>query len=94
MAHGLSCSAACGIFSDKGLNPWSSALIGGFLTTAPPGKPLNYTFNVLVTVTIIANGLYLNNSQSKEQSLLFQCHEVISVATTLPGIKFSGKCSE
>ena len=39
MAHGLSCSAACGIFPDQGSNPVSPALAGGFLTTVPPGKP-------------------------------------------------------
>ena len=33
--HGLSCSAACGIFPDQGSNP---ALADGFLTTGPPGK--------------------------------------------------------
>ena len=40
MAHGLSCSAACGIFLDQGLNPFSPALAGGLLTTAPAGKYL------------------------------------------------------
>ena len=38
VAHGLSCSTACGIFLDQGANPcplhWSR-----FSTTAPPGKP-------------------------------------------------------
>ena len=38
MAHGLSCSTACGIFPD-GLETMSPALAGGFLTTVPPGKP-------------------------------------------------------
>ena len=33
----LSCSTACGIFPDQGLNP---ALAGGFLTPGPPGAPL------------------------------------------------------
>ena len=33
MAHGLSCSAARGIFETV-----SPALAGGFLTTVPPGK--------------------------------------------------------
>ena len=36
MAHGLSCSAACGIFPD--IEPVSPALAGGFLSTVPPGK--------------------------------------------------------
>ena len=53
VAHGLSCSEACGIFPDQGLNPcplhWQAdsqplrhqgSPAGGFLTTAPPGKPL------------------------------------------------------
>ena len=48
MAHGLSCSMACGIFPDQGSNPsplhWQVDsfffffLAGGFLTTVPPGK--------------------------------------------------------
>ena len=37
VAHGLSCSEACGIFSDQGLNS-SPALAGRFLPTEPPGK--------------------------------------------------------
>ena len=41
MAHGLSCSTACGIFPDQGSNP-SPELAGRFLATAPPGKPLNH----------------------------------------------------
>ena len=44
VAHGPSCSAACGIFRDQGSNPWSPALAGGFLTTAPPGKPQEESF--------------------------------------------------
>ena len=47
VAHGLSCSVACGIFPDQGSNPcplhWQADS-----TTAPPGKPpcifLNYSF--------------------------------------------------
>ena len=51
VAHGPSCSAACGIFPDQGSNPcplhWQAdsqplrhqgSPAGGFLTTAPPGK--------------------------------------------------------
>ena len=38
-AHGPSCSAACGIFRDQGSHPCPLSLAGGFLTTAPPGKP-------------------------------------------------------
>ena len=39
VAHGPSCSAACGILRDQGSNPCPPALAGGFSTTAPPGKP-------------------------------------------------------
>ena len=44
VAHGPSCSAARGIFPDQGYEPVSPALAGRFLTTAPPGKPLNHLF--------------------------------------------------
>ena len=39
VVHGLSCSAACGIFPDQGIEPVSPALAGGFLSVASPGKP-------------------------------------------------------
>ena len=39
-AHRLSCSEACGIFLEPGIEPMSPALPGRFLTTRPPGKPL------------------------------------------------------
>ena len=45
MAHGLSCSTACGLFPDQGSNPVFPALAGRFLTTAPPGKPGNFFKN-------------------------------------------------
>ena len=41
VAHGPTCSTACGIFPDQGLEPVSPALAGRFSTTAPPGKPLS-----------------------------------------------------
>ena len=44
VAHGLSCSAVCGIFPDQGLNPCPLPMAGGFLTTAPPGKSLRHFF--------------------------------------------------
>ena len=34
VAHGLSCSTACGIFLDHGFKP----LAGGFFPTVPPGS--------------------------------------------------------
>ena len=46
VAHGPSCSAACGIFPDQGSNPCSLHCQAGFLTTAPPGKPDLCTFNI------------------------------------------------
>ena len=38
VAHGLSCSEACGIFLDQRSNPWSPAMVGRFLCSIPPGK--------------------------------------------------------
>ena len=39
VAHGLSCSVACGILvSGPGIEPMFLALPGGFLTTGPPEK--------------------------------------------------------
>ena len=54
VAHGLSCSAACGNLPGPGLEPVSPALAGGFLTTVPPGKPypINFLFNLLWFVVI------------------------------------------
>ena len=52
MAHGLSCSAACGIFPDEGSNPVCPALAGGFLTTAPPGKSLQELELIQSTATL------------------------------------------
>ena len=46
VAHGPSCSAACGIFPDQGSNPCPPALAGGFLTTVPPGKSLFILFEL------------------------------------------------
>ena len=38
VAYGLSCSAACEIFPDQGLNPLSPALARGFFAIEQPGK--------------------------------------------------------
>ena len=60
VAHGPSCSAACGIFPDQGSHPcplhWQAdsqplrhqgSPAGGFLTTVPPGKSrMNLIFNL------------------------------------------------
>ena len=39
VVHGLSCSRACGILPESGIEPTSPALAGEFFTTKPPGKP-------------------------------------------------------
>ena len=40
MAHGLSCSAACWIFLDQGLNPCPLHWQADSLSTVPPGKSM------------------------------------------------------
>ena len=48
-AHGLSCSAACGILvTQPGIVPASPALEGGFLTTGPPGKFPSHVFYLYI----------------------------------------------
>jgi len=45
MVHGLSCTAAGGILvHPRGTEAMSPALQGGFLTTGPPWKSLEYNF--------------------------------------------------
>ena len=39
VVQGLSCSEACGIFPEPGIEPVYLALAGGFFTTEPPRKP-------------------------------------------------------
>ena len=39
VAHGLSCSMACGDIPRPGIKPVSPALQGTFITSGPPGKP-------------------------------------------------------
>ena len=49
-ACGLSCPAACEILVLwPGIKPGSPALEGEFLTTGPPGKPLDEAFTLLYT---------------------------------------------
>ena len=49
---GLSCPAACGILVPRpGIEPTSSALEGGVLTTGPPGKSLFLSFEEEEKVT-------------------------------------------
>ena len=44
VADGLSCSVAYGIFPDPGIELVSLAMVGGFLTTGPPGKSQRLLF--------------------------------------------------
>ena len=48
LVHGLSCSLACGIFLDQGLNWCPPAWQGGFLTIGPSGKPSACTLKTSV----------------------------------------------
>ena len=47
VAHGLSCSGGMWDLPRPGLEPVSSALAGRFLTTAPPGESLYFSFAFL-----------------------------------------------
>ena len=71
VAHGPSCSAACGILPDQGSNPcpphWQAdsqpprhqgSPAGGFLTTAPPGKSLVFLKSSYETVHIILDNFH------------------------------------
>ena len=53
VAHGPSCSAACGNLPRPGLEPVCPALAGRFSTTAPPGKPPTSFFLTAVQYYII-----------------------------------------
>ena len=50
VAHRLSCPETRGIFIPRpGIKSMSSALLGGFLTTGPPGKSLDFNFFICKT---------------------------------------------
>ena len=64
VVQGLSCSAEMWDLPGPGIEPVSPALAGGFLTTAPPGKPLHYYFLTalplfLYSLNLISNCLNL-----------------------------------
>ena len=50
VAHGLSCSSGMWDLPGPGLEPVSPALAGGFLTTAPSGKPQEMVLTVSETL--------------------------------------------
>ena len=52
VAHGLSCSKACGVFRDQGWNACLLALADRFFSTEPPGK-LSHSF--LLKLVLIFN---------------------------------------
>ena len=56
MAHGLTCSEACGIFPD-GIELMFPVLAGRFFTTGPPGKskcgPFFKVFIEFVTILLL-----------------------------------------
>ena len=88
VAHGPSCSAAYGIFPDRGSNPcplhWQAdsqplchqgSPAGGFLTTAPPGKPKQYTLNIELPFDLAVPLLGIHTKDWKAGQLIFihQC---------------------
>ena len=59
VAHRPSCSVTRGIFPDQGSNQCPPALVGGFFTTEPPGKPSIEVFkNYLCTCPVGASWWY------------------------------------
>ena len=57
VAHGPSCSTACGIFPDRGSNPCPPALAGGFLTLRHQGSPWIH-FKNGITVYFLSVSIY------------------------------------
>lgn len=58
MAHELSCPGARGILvPGPGNKLGSPALAGGFLSTGPPGKSLNFIFNTTKCTELLENVL-------------------------------------
>ncbi|XP_043330359.1 phosphoinositide 3-kinase regulatory subunit 6 isoform X3 [Cervus canadensis] len=87
VAHGLSSSSACGILVPQpGIEPMSSALQGGFLTTGPPEKSPIQTFLVVHFVFFLSGyvreSLTSNTSSSSRSRLLHV--EGLSVLTSSP----------
>ena len=56
MVHRFSCSAACGIFPDQGLDPCPLRWLVDPFTTEPPGKALVAVFYFTLKVTSIQVG--------------------------------------
>ena len=92
LEHRLSCSVACGIFSENGTNlclqrnePVSPALAGGFFTTGLPGKP--YWFFWSLTI-LSKNGIYFTWSHA---SIIVRKIEYLFIVLRIICIFFSVK---
>ena len=57
MARGLSRSVVCGLLPGPGIKLGSPALAGGFLSTGPPGKSLNFIFNSTKCIELLESVL-------------------------------------
>ena len=59
MAHGLSCSVACGHLLGPGIEPMMPELAGGFLSTVPSWKSqhhdLTYILHEMMTIISLVN---------------------------------------
>ena len=66
VAHGPSCSVACGIFPDQGSNPCPLHRQADSqpLRPAPPGKPLVLLLLRITTTAVTLLGLFLNGGHS------------------------------
>ena len=64
MAHGLSCSVACGIFPDQGLNPCP-------VHWQVDSQPLHYQRSPTTTVLILGDFKRYLNGTSSSLTLLF-----------------------
>ena len=56
VAHGPSCSTACGITPGPGVEPVSPALADEFPTTAPPGKSLKVLIRKNLSFCMVMDG--------------------------------------
>ena len=55
VAHGLSCSDACGMLPEPGIKPAFPSLAGRFLSTVPLGKSPSSAFKVYIMHGLISN---------------------------------------
>ena len=63
----------------------SPALAGGFLTTAPPGKPFNFFFNLFLTVLDLRCCTRAFSSCGQQGLLFVAVHGLlIAVASLVP----------